>query len=271
MANRQPWCARRPTVPSVERAERQTSAVLGLVQQALQDNVVGAYLHGSAVLGGLRPDSDLDVLVVVRRSLGHQERLALRNGLLDISGRRARRAPGRPVELTVVVCADVNPWRYPPTVDFQYGEWLRPDYEKGSIPAPHPEPDLAVLIIMTTTGDAALQGPPPSSVLPTVPSEDVRAAIAGGVPDLLEEVDSDTRNALLTLARVWTTMATGAVMPKDAAAEWVLARLPAEHHQVMELARDGYLGIAADNWDEHAGQILRLSLYMAKQIELLGP
>jgi len=256
-------------MPLVERAERQTPAVLGLVQQALQDNVVGVYLHGSGVLGGLRPDSDLDVLVVVRRSLRHQERLALLNGLLDISGRRARREPGRPVELTVVVHADVNPWRYPPRVDFVYGEWLRTDYEDGLVPAAHPEPDLAVLITMTTDGDAALQGPPPSSVLPAVPSKDVTGASAGGVLDLLEELDSDTRNVLLTLARVWTTMAIGALMPKDAAADWVLARLPTEHHQLMQLARDGYLGIATDSWDEHAGQVVKLGRYMARQLELL--
>ena len=258
-------------MPPVERAERQTSAVLGRVRQALQDNVIGAYLHGSAVLGGLRPDSDLDVLVVVHRSLVHQERLTLLNGLLDISGGRARREPGRPLELTVVVHADVNPWRYPPRVDFQYGEWLRTDYEDGLIPAPHPEPDLAVLITMTTEGDAALQGPPPSSVLPAVPSKDVRAASAEGVADLLNELNSDTRNVLLTLARVWTTMATGALMPKDAAADWVLARLPAEHYQLMQLARDGYLGIATDSWDEHAGQVPYLGRYMARQLELLQP
>ena len=255
----------------MEGPNRQTSAVLQLVQQALQDNVVGAYLHGSAVLGGLRPDSDLDLLVVVRRSLAQPERLALLDGLLDISGRRARRVPGRPVELTVVVYAEVNPWRYPPPVDFQYGEWLRTDYEKGSIPAPRPEPDLAVLITMATRGHAALQGPPPASVLPSIPLEDLKAAIAAGVPDLLEEVHSDTRNVLLTLARVWTTMATGAVMAKDAAAEWVLVGLPPELQPAMALARDAYRGDARDDWDEHTGDFLPLSLFMVERIERLRP
>lgn len=92
------------------------------------------------------------------------------------------------------------------------------------------------------------------------------AAITAGVPNLLEEADSDTRNVLLTLARIWTTMATGAVMPKDEAAEWVLARLPAEHHQALALARDAYLGSATDNWNEHAGQVLPLSHYMIERL-----
>lgn len=265
----EPCCGLRPTVPSVEGAERQTSAVLRLVQHALQENVVGAYLHGSAVLGGLRPDSDLDVLVVSRRSLVQPERTDLLNGLLDLSGCRARVVPGRPVELTVVVYDDVNPWRYPPRADFQYGEWLRSDYEEGLIPAPRWEPDLAVLITMTTNGGLALLGPPPASVLPAVPSEDVTEAIAAGVPDLLEELRSDTRNVLLTLARVWTTMATGTLVPKDAAADWVLARLPTEHRRAVVLARDAYLGNALDNWDDHAAQALSLSHYMVERIERL--
>ncbi len=128
----QPWSERRaPTVRVWSVTPRQTSALLRLAQQTLPHDLVGVYLHGSAVLGGLRPDSNLDVLVVSRRSLEKSERIALLNGLLDISGRRARRIPGRPVKLTVVVDADVNPWRYPARVDFQYGEWLRSDYERG--------------------------------------------------------------------------------------------------------------------------------------------
>lgn len=84
--------------------------------------------------GGLRPDSDPDVLVVSRRSLDQPERRALLDGLLDTSGQRARHGPGRPVELTVLVHTDVNPWRFPPQVEFQYGQWLRTEYEQGLDP-----------------------------------------------------------------------------------------------------------------------------------------
>jgi streptomycin 3"-adenylyltransferase len=103
-----------------------------LVRDVLGEDVLGAYLHGSAVLDGLRPGSDVDVLAVLRRSATTAERRALVDGLLDISGSRARRGPARPVELTLVVQSDVRPWRYPPRSDFLYGEWLRDDYERGA-------------------------------------------------------------------------------------------------------------------------------------------
>ncbi len=27
----------------------------------------------------------------------------------------------------------INPWHYPPHFDFQYGEWLRTDFENGIV------------------------------------------------------------------------------------------------------------------------------------------
>jgi streptomycin 3"-adenylyltransferase len=224
--------------------------VAALVRDALGDAVVGAYLHGSAVLGGLRPGSDIDVVAVVRRTLVPLQRRALVGGLLEISGRRARRGPGRPVELTVVVQADVRPWRYPPRCDFQYGEWLRDRYERGVVPTPGTSPDLAVLLTMVRSRGLSLFGPAPAEVLDPVPPRDLVRAVVAGVPGLLADLEEDTRNVLLTLARVWTTAATGKVRSKDAAADWALLRLPVEHRPVLARAREGYLGEAWEDWAE---------------------
>ncbi|MEV0640251.1 aminoglycoside adenylyltransferase family protein [Streptomyces sp. NPDC050619] len=216
-----------------------------LVQRVLGDNVLGIYLHGSAVLGGLRPHSDIDVLVVVHRHTTFGERGALVRELLKVSGGDAR-----PVELIVVVQADVRPWRYPPTCDFLYGEWLRADFERGVTPGPEPSPDLAPLLTMVLHGDAALYGPPPRHVLDPVPPDDLARAIVEGVPQLMRELDSDTRNVLLTLARVWTTLATGTIRSKDAAADWAIERLPARHRPVLEHARAVYLGEREEHGDD---------------------
>ena len=44
--------------------QQQLARVVALVRDVLGPNAVGAYLFGSAVLGGLKPRSDLDVLAV---------------------------------------------------------------------------------------------------------------------------------------------------------------------------------------------------------------
>jgi streptomycin 3"-adenylyltransferase len=105
---------------------------------------------------------------------------------------------------------------------------------------------------MVLRADAPLYGPPPATLLDPVPQGDLRRAIAAGVPGLLEELASDTRNVLLTLARVWSTLATGDIRSKDAAADWALARLPAGDRPPLAHARAVYLGQETEDWSGRA-------------------
>ncbi|QKW33393.1 DUF4111 domain-containing protein [Actinomadura sp. NAK00032] len=243
--------------------------VVELAGRVLGGDVVGAYLHGSSVLGGLKPASDVDVLVVSRRSMDGRERRALLDGLLRVSGI----GDGvRPVELVVVVQAEVRPWRYPPVCDFLYGEWLRDEYLAGKVPQPEPMPDLALLITMVLAGDRPLTGPRPGRVLAPVPHADLVRASVAGIPDLLDELDDDTRNVLLTLARIWATLATGEIKPKDAAADWALDRLPPEHRPVLAHARQLYLGshYADETWTEALrGRVRPHAEFVLKEIDRL--
>lgn len=217
----------------------------------LGPDAAGAYLLGSAVLGGLRPESDLDVLVVSRRRTTHEEKQRLVERLLEVSGRSTPEGRWRRLELTIVPEAELKPWRYPPRVDFQYGDWLREELQRGNLePSPATNPDLAVLVTMVLLANAPVFGPPPGEIIDPVPHEDVVAAMAGGVEGLLADLEPDTRNVLLTLARIWSTVATGVIRSKDVAAEWALPRLPEEHRLPLERARAIYLGHAAERWDD---------------------
>jgi streptomycin 3"-adenylyltransferase len=227
-----------------------TPEVLRLIGEVLGAGVIGAYAHGSAVLGRLQPLSDVDVLVVIRRRTTHAERRALVDGLLGISGPWPP-VDRRPVELTVVVQSDVRPWRYPPVMDLQFGEWLRAELERGRpLDPPAPTPDLAPVLTMVVAGNHPLVGPPPAEVLDPVPPDDLRRAMHDVVPGLLLDLEGDTRNVILTLARIWTTLVTGELCSKDAAADWALARLPDEHRAVLQHARAVYLGEADEDWSE---------------------
>ncbi|MHC5904319.1 aminoglycoside adenylyltransferase family protein [Streptomyces sp. S6] len=214
-------------------------AEAGLLRRVVgEGDLLGVYLHGSAVLGGLRPDSDIDVLGVVRRSLTERQRQVLVDELLAVSGQDGYRY----VELTVVVQEDVRPWRYPPVCDFLYGDWLRGEFERGVLPVPEASHDLAPLLTMVLQGDAPLFGPPPAALLDPVPHADLLRGITAGVPQLMADLEHDTRNVLLTLARIWMTLSTGVVGAKDEAARWAGERLPVEHRGVLGRARRAYLG-----------------------------
>jgi predicted nucleotidyltransferase len=229
----------------------QLQSIVQLVNSVFGSDVLGAYLHGSAVLGGLRPTSDVDVLVVLERPMTATQRRTLVEGLLDVSGARAHHGSARPVELSVVVESDVRPWRYPPRQEFLYGEWLRDTYELSGAPQPEPAPDLSILITMVLQGNAVLVGPPPAQLLDLVPQDDLLRGAVAGIPHLLGDLESDTRNVVLTLARIWTTLETGQIHSKDAAAAWALNRLPPEHQPVLDRARAMYVdGVDEEQWHD---------------------
>lgn len=216
----------------------QLERTVGLVREIVGPDLLGTYLHGSAVFRPLAPASDLDVLAITRRSLDDPRRRALVEGLLDISGLTPT---VRPVELTVVVQSEVRPWRFPPVGDFLFGEWLRDELQMGGFPRPGRLPDLALVLTVALMGDHPLTGPPPAELLDPVPHADLVRASIGAIPELLAKLDDDTRNVLLTLARVWATLVTGEIKTKDVAADWALTHLQPEHRPALEHARNLYL------------------------------
>lgn len=109
----------------------QTERVLRLVTELLGDDALGAYEHGSAVLGGVRPTSDVDILVITGRLATLAEKRRLVEGLMAISAPFPHPGPEHCVEVTVVAQPQVRPWRYPSSFDLQYGEWLPEQFERG--------------------------------------------------------------------------------------------------------------------------------------------
>ncbi|WP_211102429.1 aminoglycoside adenylyltransferase family protein [Azospirillum brasilense] len=240
-----------PSLAHEPRSCEQTVAAAAVVRDVLGGAASAAYLYGSAVAGGLRPNSDLDILVVTDRSLSDGERVAIIRQLLPISGSTAVGGPGRPIELTILARPALIPWRHPGALELQYGEWMRVDFERGDMPEwPYRDPDVAVLIETARCGALPLFGPPVDSVLDPVPHADLVQAMVDMVPILIPGIEEgdDRRNGLLTLARIWTTLTTGEILPKDQAADWALARLPEEHRRVLAHARAAYLGEEREDW-----------------------
>ncbi len=135
-------------------------------------------------------------------------------------------------------------------MDLQLGEWLRAELDAGDLPPNGPNPDLTLLIAMVHATSRPMVGPPAPELLDPVPAEDIQRAIRDTAPHLLADIDSDTTNVLLTLARGWHTLATGDFASKDAAAEWAIARLPRDDRPALVRARDVYLGRPADEWTD---------------------
>lgn len=261
-------------MPPLERSAAADDAQLGRVLDAIDRTLAGrvcsVVLYGSAARGGLRPDSDLDLLVIVEDALDPVAAAALVDALLDVSGRRARVAPGRPVEVTVAALGDLVPWRFPPVQQLLYGEWLRDELEAGRHDPPAPNPDLAILLRQAQGAHRVLRGHGLAELLEPVPDADVRRGIRESVDPLMADLEGDERNVLLTLARMWATLETGRILAKDEAAGWAAARLcgvdgpdgsptpegSAATARALATAAAGYCGDVDDRWEEH-GEVAR--------------
>lgn len=237
-----------------------------IVARELNESVVGVYLFGSALTGGLRPNSDVDLLVIVSEPPGEQARRRLVESLMQVSGSPEDDGTLRPLEVTVLCRRALAPWHYPPRSELVYGEWLRQEFEQGRIPPAAADPDLAVVLATARQASLALYGPELTELVAPIPEANLRRAILDSLPDLVAGLQGDERNVLLTLARMWMTLETGEIAPKDVAAAWTLERLPPAHRATMALARHAYLDGGGDDWAPRKPQVEALAAFLQRAI-----
>lgn len=203
----------------------QLLAAQQLLAQHLGDALQAIHLYGSAVAGGLRPHSDLDLLVTVSRPLSDATRQGLMRALLDVSA--------------------------PP------GSLLAGEVEPAQL-----DPDLAILLTKARQHSLCLVGEAATSWFDPVPPADLKQAFADTLAqwNTPEDWTGDEHTVVLALARIWYSLATGSIAAKDVAAQWLLERLPDAHQPVLANARAAYLGTAPDllaQWPEQVNAFVR--------------
>jgi streptomycin 3"-adenylyltransferase len=236
------------------------------VHRVLGERVLGTFMHGSTGLGQLRPNSDLDLLVVTHEPLSDSQRQRLTAVLLSLSGSWGSRPPAlRPVELTVAVQGDICPWRFPPRRDYLFGEWLRARCVAGLLPPPSMSADLTIALFSALACDAPVGGVGPHALLDPIPTEHLVRASLDGIEGLLLDLRTDTTNVLLTLARVWRTAAHRDVLPKDGAATWAASLLPRAERNALLYARTCHLRPpTVEDWARYADGSASAASHMAQ-------
>ena len=253
----------------VKEIPKEAIQVLTIIKEVLEDQLVGVYLYGSAVTGGLRVKSDADILVLTNCGLSVATRSKLSKQLMRISGRPGESRGIRPLEVTVVNQNDVVPWHFPPRFEFLYGEWLRAQFEKGEIPGATVDPDLALLLAQAERNSITLFGAGVEETLEPIPWIDIQRAMRDSLPGLIASVQGDERNVILTLARMWYTASTSEFSSKDGAADWAIPQLPEEHAAILDQARKAYLGEFVDNWEGKEKELTSLVEHLKASIEPL--
>lgn len=253
----------------------QLEQLTGYLQQLLGESLFAIYLYGSAVDGGLGPESDLDVLVVVSQAITLPQRQQLAETLLQIS--HPIGAAQRALEVTIVRKDHILSGYYPLSYELQFGEWLRDELSQGDILGEHADPDLSILLKKAQMHHQTLFGPDLNSWSVMIPDQQLWQAMADTYPSIVAhwDEDADERNQILALCRIYFSLVTNEIAPKDQAAQWVIAQLQPQHQPVLQRMVQEYKGeIEKQNWQQqhHALQpvVDFLSLKIDEQFRQRG-
>jgi aminoglycoside adenylyltransferase-like protein/uncharacterized protein DUF5655/nucleotidyltransferase-like protein len=210
-------------VPSLPAPfDRIAPAFVDDLRSTLGAGLVGAYLYGSAVDGGFDPStSDLDVVVVTARPTDELE-FGVLAGLID---RLQEREPDWAGRLDIVFVGHETLANFRaggPLVEISHDEPLRrlPDASQY----------LETWFLMRAA-DRSLLGPPASSLLPRIDTQEFLRTIAADIDGFisrLEPNDAPGKVAyrVLTVCRIARSLASGAVCTKREGAEWAANRYP---------------------------------------------
>ena len=229
---------------------QQVKQVVSIAETLLQGQILGMYLYGSATMNKLRPDSDIDILIITRQELNLSTKKELTKQLLEISG-FVGCAEKRPLEITVIHQKDIIPWQFPPKCEYMYGEWLRKEMEAGMIPQACFDPDIAILLWQARKSSMTLKGADCKQLILPIPFREIQKAIQFSLPGLISNVKGED------------------VTTKDVAAEWVIPQLPETFSSLLKTAKEAYLGNLSDEWETMENETLALTGFMKGRIEEL--
>lgn len=233
--------------PSIQR---QTDAACRLITRVMGDSLLAIHLYGSAIAGGLKPGSDIDLLATIHQPLTGSQRETLMQGLLALSSPSGLSTENRALEVTFVCYSQLVPWCFPPSREMQFGEWLREDICRGVYEPAQQDWDLVLLVTQILQASIPLKGARAERLFAPVPAAQLLAALRYPLSfwQSAADVEGDEYHIVLTLARIWYTLSTGQFTSKDAAADWLLPQLPEDYAATLRAAQREYLGLQKNDW-----------------------
>ena len=110
----------------------QLSQAVNVIGRHLESTLLAVYLYGSALDGGLKPYSDIDLLVAVAAPLNDAVQASLLVDNVPVSASPwPKQGTPRLGSDRCVVHSDIVPWRYPARRELHFGEVAAQDILAG--------------------------------------------------------------------------------------------------------------------------------------------
>jgi len=212
-----------------EAVRSQIERLLAIVQDDLQDNLTGVYLHGSLAMGCFNPErSDLDLLVITRAPMSVETKRDLVEALLRLS------LNPTPIEISFLSATDLTLWRCPTPFDLHYSEDWRSRCEQALANGAwrawndgrQEDIDLAAHITVTRARGIRLLGQPIDETFPPVPARDYIATIWDDFLVARANALNKPFYFVLNACRVAAYLLEGRICSKEEGGVWALNRVP---------------------------------------------
>ncbi|QFJ53524.1 aminoglycoside adenylyltransferase domain-containing protein [Pseudobutyrivibrio xylanivorans] len=235
-------------------------------KEILKDNLVGIYLHGSAVMGCFNPDkSDLDLIVVVKGSIEDP----VKKQFMDMVVKLNKLGPAKGIEMSIVSRNVCKPFVYPTPFDLHFSigtlDWYKSNPNDYIQKMKGTDKDLAAHFTIITNRGKCLYGLSIDEAFAPVPKEDYLDSIWEDIVDAKDDILENTMYIVLNLARVLAYKKEGLVLSKKEGGEWALNHIPTEFHTLILAALDEYIHNEAVTYDETLAQ--KYSAYMLEEIQ----
>ena len=236
-------------------------------EEILRDNLVGIYLHGSAVMGCYNPaKSDLDLIVVVKEHMTDADKMTYMDMVVELNSK----GPAKGIEMSIVMQNACKPFVYPTPFELHFSvshlDWYKNNPEDYISKMKGEDKDLAAHFTIINHRGKCLCGAPIKETFADVPAKDYVDSIWNDIADAEEEITDNSMYIILNLARVLAYLRAGLVLSKKEGGEWALSNIPEIYHSLLQSALKEYEEATDVKYDmnlakEYAG-------YMVEQIKM---
>ncbi len=232
----------------------------------LGDNLVGIYLHGSAVMGCFNSKkSDLDLLIVIKKALSDRIKRQYMDRVVVLN----EQAPLKGLELSVVREEVCSPFVYPTPFEIHFSNahliWYRTNPDEYIEKMKGTDKDLAAHFTILYHRGKVLYGREIRDVFSEVSRENYLDSIWCDIENAEEEIVDNPVYMILNLCRVLAYVKDNLILSKLEGGEWGKANIPEKYMDLITGALKEYQMNIPIRMNESLAK--EYAEYMLKQIK----
>lgn len=210
-------------------------------QNILGENLVGIYLHGSAVMGCFNSQkSDLDFIIVIKAPVSNAAKRTYMDMIVELN----RQAPEKGIELSVVRESVCRPFVYPTPFELHFSiahlNWYQTNPEDYVEKMHGTDNDLAAHFTIIYHRGRTLYGKSIHDVFSEVSRENYYDSIWSDIENAREEIIENSTYIILNLCRVLAYCKENLILSKQEGGKWGLENVPEKYADLISGALAEY-------------------------------